>query len=184
VDVHAALGTAVALCRAAGVRPEVRPNEAPYMHPVRQARLVAGDAPVAWAGEVHPLVLREFDVTGPAACVVLDLGALLAAPVAPARYEDLLTVPASPRDLAVVVPEGVRAADLVATAREAGGPLVRDAHVFDRYAGEQVGEGLVSLALRVVVADPGRTLTDDEIAAVVRAVREALETRHGAVLRA
>src|SRR4029453_10810094 len=161
-----------------------RPNSAPYFHPVRQARLIAGDTPVAWVGEVHPLVLRAFDVTPPVAAVVLHPDPLLAAaPSEPPAYEDLLTVPVSTRDIAVAVPEGTRSADLVAAAREAGAPLgrrvrgfarylggarreagaplVRSVRVFDRYAGEQVEEGSVSLALRLELADPGRTLTDE-----------------------
>ena len=52
--------------------------------------------------------------------------------------------------------------------------------VFDRYAGEQVGEGSVSLALRLSLADPGRTLTDDEIDAAVARVRDALAGRRAA----
>ena len=51
--------------------------------------------------------------------------------------------------------------------------------VFDRYVGEQVGEGAVSLALRIELADPGRTLTDEEIEAAVARVREALEAEGG-----
>jgi phenylalanyl-tRNA synthetase beta chain len=182
-DVFAATGLATTLARAAGVRPEVRANAAPYFHPVRQARLVAGEGPVGWAGEAHPLVLRAFGVTGPVAAVVLDLDALLAAREAPASYEDLLTVPVSTRDLALVVAEGVPAAELVEAARAAGGPVVREVVVFDRYAGEQVGAGHVSLALRLHLADPGRTLTDDEIEAAVGRVRDALAAR-GARLRA
>jgi phenylalanyl-tRNA synthetase beta chain len=149
---------------------------------VRQARLVAGDAVVGWAAEMHPLVLRAFDVAAPVAAVVLDLEALLAARGSPAQYEDLLTVPMSTRDLALVVAETVPAADLVAAARQAGAPLVRDVRVFDRYAGAQVEPGHVSLALRLSLADPGRTLTDDEIDAVVARVRDALAGR-GARLR-
>ena len=91
-------------------------------------------------------------------------------------------MPVSTRDLALVVAEGVAAADLVAAARAAGAPLVRDVRVFDRYAGEQVEEGHVSLALRLSLADPGRTLTDDEIDAAVARVRDALAER-GARLR-
>jgi phenylalanyl-tRNA synthetase beta chain len=45
-----------------------------------------------------------------------------------------------------------------------------------------VGEGSVSLALRLELADPGRTLTDEEIEAAVGRVREALEAA-GARLR-
>jgi phenylalanyl-tRNA synthetase beta chain len=179
-DVHAAAGLATALIGAAGVVAEPEPSSAPYFHPVRQARLVAGDAVVAWVGELHPLVLRAFDVTTPVAAAVLDLDALLAAaPTEPRAYEDLLTVPVSTRDLAVVVPEGTRSADLVAAARKAGAPLARSVRVFDRYAGEQVGEGRVSLALRLELADPGRTLTDEEIEAAVARVREALEAAGG-----
>jgi phenylalanyl-tRNA synthetase beta chain len=179
-DVHVATGLAAALIAAAGVAAEPGPNAAPYFHPVRQARLAAGDAVLAWAGEVHPLVLRAFDAAPPVAALVVDLDALLAAaPSAPAAYQDLLTVPVSTRDVAVVVPEGARAADLVAAARAAGAPLVRSVRVFDRYAGEQVGEGRVSLALRLELADPGRTLTDDEIDAAVARVREALEAAGG-----
>jgi phenylalanyl-tRNA synthetase beta chain len=185
-DVHAAAGLATALIGAAGVAAEPRPNDAPYFHPVRQARLVAAgddEAVVGWVGEMHPLVLRELDVTPPVAAVVIDLDAVLAAaPSAPPAYEDLLTVPVSRRDVAVVVGDDARAADLVAAARAAGAPLVRSVRVFDRYAGEQVGEGSVSLALRLELADPGRTLTDEEIEAAVGRVREALEAA-GARLR-
>ena len=108
-DVHTASGLAAALIGAAGASAEPEPNDAPYFHPVRQARLTAGPAVLAWAGEVHPLVLRAFDVAPPVAALVLDLDALLAArPATPPTYEDLLTVPVSRRDLAVVVPEGTR----------------------------------------------------------------------------
>ena len=75
----------------------------------------------------------------------------------------------------MVVPEDVRAADLVAAARAAGGAELREVSVFDRYAGEQVEPGHVSLALRLALADPDRTLTDDEIEAAVGRVRAGLE---------
>ena len=61
---------------------------------------------------------------------------------------------------------------------------MRDARVFDRYAGEQIGAHRVSLAIRLVIADPTRTLTDEEIADAVAAVRTALADEHGAELRA
>ncbi len=184
VDIHAAVGLAQALCGIAGVHPEIEPNQAPYFHPVRQARLVARDRIVGWAGEVHPGVMRNFDVAGPSAAVVVDLDALgAAAPTGVPQFEDLLTLPASTRDLALVVGDDVSAATLIATARRAGGRLVREARVFDRYVGEQIGAHRISLAIRLVIADPTRTLTDDEINEVVAAVRTALADQHGAELR-
>jgi phenylalanyl-tRNA synthetase beta chain len=185
VDLFAATGLAEALGRGVRVRVSAAPGAAaPYGHPVRQAVLRAGGADVGWAGEIHPLVLREFDVRGPAAALVLDLPALLAARPAAPQFADLLSVPVSTRDLAVVVGEDARAADLAAAALGAGGPLVRDAVVFDRYAGAPVPDGKVSLALRLSIADPGRTLTDEEIEGAVDAVVRALREGFGAELRA
>ena len=184
VDIHAATGIATRLCAAVGVHPGRGANQAPYFHPVRQLRLTDGDTPVAWVGEIHPKVLKNFDVTEPAAAIVIDLGALLAArPTEAPQFVDLLTVPVSLRDIACVVDDTVAVGDLVATAADAGGALVREVRVVDRYAGEQVGAGKVSIALRLEIVDPGATLTDEQISTVVDTVRDALEARHGASLR-
>src|SRR5262249_50150907 len=149
-----------------------------------QARLAAAGRDLAWAGEAHPLVLRAFDVRPPVAAVEIDLAALAAArPASPPQFVDLPSAPASSRDVAVVVSEDVRAADLVATAEEAGGAVLREATVVARYAGPQVPAGRVSLALRLVIGDPERTLTDPEIDGVVEAVADALRDRLAAEWR-
>jgi phenylalanyl-tRNA synthetase beta chain len=184
VDLYAGTGLATALARGAGVREvRLRPGSSPYGHPARQADAMSGDSRIGWAGEVHPLVLRAFDVKGPCVALGLDLARTLEAARPPA-FEDLLTVPVSTRDISVVVGGRTLAADLMATAGAVGGRLVREVSVADRYAGEQAGEGRVSLLLRLQIADPGRTLTDDEIEACVEAVVQALAERHGAERRA
>ena len=60
--------------------------------------------------------------------------------------------------------------------------MLSEVAVFDRYAGEQVDAGHVSLALRLTLVEPGRTLTDAEIDAAVARVADALRER-GARLR-
>ncbi len=185
VDVFAAKGVAEALAHAARVRVDAVPAANPYGHPTRQADLMAGGAKVGWTGELHPEVLRTFDLKGPVAVWGLDLRALVdAAPAERPVFQDLLTVPASTRDLALVVADDVTAGALLAAARAAGGRLVRDVRLFDRYAGGQVSDGKVSLALRLTIADPGKTLTDEEITAAVNRVRKRLAKDFDAELRA
>ena len=96
-------------------------------------------------------------------------------------YEDVITYPANRQDIAVVVDEDVEAGALVAAAREAGGPELREARVFDVYHGEQVGAGRKSVALHLVFQAPDRTLTDEDAAAararIVGAARRALRRR-------
>lgn len=185
VDVWSATGLGIALARGAGlVAAAATGSSQPYLHPVRQALITAGDVVLGWAGEVHPLVLRAFDVKGAVVAVSLGVSALAEArPSQPRRHVDLISVPVSTRDLAVVVPRAVPAAHVLAVVREAGGDLVQGAEVFDRYEGDQVPRGHVSLAVRVKIAAPGRTLTDDEIDAVTDGAVSALASRLGAQLR-
>ena len=83
----------------------------------------------------------------------------------------------------MVVDAAVPAADVVAVARRAGGKLTRDVHVFDVYEGDQVPQGKRSLALRVSMRSPERTLGDKDIAGVRAKILKALEREFGAALR-
>ncbi len=101
-------------------------------------------------------------------------------PAAPAGalHRALAPFPAVERDLALVVPDRVPAADVEALIRRKGGALLKDVGVFDHYRGKGVPEGHRSLAYRLRFLSTDRTLTDDEVdravAPVVDHLREAL----------
>jgi phenylalanyl-tRNA synthetase beta chain len=99
-------------------------------------------------------------------------------------YEDVISFPAVRQDIAVAVPEDVPAGDLVAAAREAAGPELREIRVFDVYRGEQVGEGRKSVAFSVAYQSPDRTLSDEDATLLRDAIVAALRERFGAELRA
>jgi phenylalanyl-tRNA synthetase beta chain len=184
LDIHSGIGLFADLTSVVGVSVHPEANDAPYFHPARQARMRSGQEIMGWVGEMHPLVLRNFDVRGPVVAVVIPLDALLAAAVTGARlYQPILNVPVSTRDIAVVVADTVTSEQVLGVARRAGGALVRVARIFDRYVGARIGAGRVSLALRLEIADPERTLTDAEIEAPVAAVVAALVGELGAELR-
>ena len=65
--------------------------------------------------------------------------------------------------MAVVLPEEVPAATVLAAVREAAGELLDEVGVFDVYSGAQVGEGKRSLALSLEFQAPDRTLTDEDV---------------------
>jgi phenylalanyl-tRNA synthetase beta chain len=82
------------------------------------------------------------------------------------------------------VDESVTAGELIAAAREAAGPDLRDLRVFDVYRGEQVGEGKKSIALAAAFQSPERTLADEDAAEIRGRIVAALAERFGAELRA
>jgi phenylalanyl-tRNA synthetase beta chain len=113
----------------------------------------------------------------------LDLDAVPVPPIAP--YRDVTSFPEVREDLAVVVSHEITAAQVLDTARRAGAPLLETADIFDVYRNaEHLGEGNVSLALRLSFRAPDRTLTDEEVAARREKITAALEDELGGRIRA
>lgn len=150
---------------AAGLSWSAEEGGRPFLHPGRAASILAADErKIGWLGELHPLVTREWDLTGPAAAFELDIDAVVELVAGRAHtYSDVTGFPAVLQDIAVVVGEELPAARVVEAVRAGGGALLERAEVFDLYHGEQVGEGHKSLALRLAFRAPDRTLTDDEV---------------------
>jgi phenylalanyl-tRNA synthetase beta chain len=137
----------------------VEPAREPFLHPGRTASVQIAGRAAGWLGEVHPSVARTWDLEG-AAGFELDLGVIEAAALHVPRYEDLTSYPAVLQDRAWWFGRDVAAADVVATIREAGGPLLRSVEIFDVYPAEE----RVSIAVRLTFRAHDRTLTDEEVA--------------------
>ena len=184
-DFYAGKALLEALLEAAGIeewRVEEPPGgPRPFLHPGRQASVVTGEGvELGWIGEVHPLVLREWELQGPAAAFELNAGLLHELTAGRiATYSDVTSFPAVLQDIAVIVPEDVPAAQLAEVVRAGAGDLLASLSVFDLYHGEQVGEGNKSLALRLEFRAPDRTLTDEEVAERRTAIEKELESIGG-----
>jgi phenylalanyl-tRNA synthetase beta chain len=157
----------------------------PFLHPGRAATILVGADPVGWLGEIHPLVAADWDLKETVAAFELDLDAVLPHAATTILYEDVTSFPEVREDLAVVVSDEITAAQVLNVVRTAGAPLLAGAEVFDVYRDpERIGEGNVSLALRLSYRAPDRTLTDEEVAAKREAVIEALAAELGGRVRA
>jgi phenylalanyl-tRNA synthetase beta chain len=156
------------------VEPGFERTTAPFLHPGKAARLQGG-----WVGELHPSTLE-----GEWGAFELDLETLLE--LLPERivYEDVITFPALRQDLAFVVDEGTSAGALVAAAREAAGPELRDMHAFDVYRGEGIPEGRKSIAFHAEFRSSERTLSDEDARELREKIVAALGTQFAAELRA
>ena len=182
-DFFAAKGVLSGLMDALGVDWELRAEQTKFLHPGRSAAVLVGDAPVGWVGELHPNVAARWGFEAePVAGFELDLDKL---PLpAPAQYTDLVSFPEVREDLAVVVDDTVTAAQLVKTILEASGGLLASAEVFDVYRDDKrLGEGKVSLAVRLAYRAADRTLTDEEVAGKRKRIVGALEQQLGGKIR-
>ena len=178
------MGAAQAVALALGVRLTVEADDHPPWHPGRCARLTLPDGtPVGHAGELHPRVVAALELPERTCAAELDLDALVAAAPSVVPSAPLSTHPAALRDVALVAAESVPAAHSEAALRSGAGPLLEQLWLFDEYRGDQAGPGRRSLAYRLMLRAPDRTLTGDE-ADAVRDAAVASAAEVGAALRA
>jgi phenylalanyl-tRNA synthetase beta chain len=141
-----------------------------WWHPGRSGTFKLGPKTIlAEFGELHPRVLKELGVDGPVYGFELFLDALPPAKVkagkTKAKLEASAFMPLT-RDFAFVARADLPAGDLIRTVAQVDKALISDVSLFDRYQGQGVGEGEVSLGLEVSLQPRERTLTDAEIEAV------------------
>jgi len=168
-----AKGTVEGLYESLGVKPSFRPA-ADLPAPGRGARTDEG-----WV-----VSLGDPELAGEWGAFELDVDALVARVPDLIVYEDVITYPPVRQDLAFIVAEAVTAGELVAAAREAAGPALREMRAFDVYRGEQVGPGKKSIAFSVTFQSTEGTLTDEDAAALRNRIVATLEKAFGAQLRA
>jgi phenylalanyl-tRNA synthetase beta chain len=188
VDALDAKGDAMAVLAALGVPAaalSVTADAPGFYHPGRSGLVRQGPKTVlASFGEVHPRVLAALDLPGPAVAFEVFLDAIPEPKRRKKGAPDLPSFQPLRRDFAFLVDEGVAAEALLRAARGAERMLITDVALFDRYAGDKLPEGKVSLALQVTIQPREATLTDAQIEAVAEKIVAAVSKATGAVLRA
>lgn len=184
-DVFTAKAAALALLETLGAPVEslvVEAGAGAMYHPGKSGTLRVGPMVLARFGELHPKVLKHFGIKQACAAVEIELQPLLKVQ-AKARGWQPEAFPAVKRDVALVLPKEVKAADVQATLKGADRTLVRAVDVFDLYEGEHVGVGKKSLALGLTLRADDRTLTEAEINGVVDKALALAKDAYGAELR-
>lgn len=183
-DFFDAKGDLEALLERAGVAVTFEPAEHPALHPGQTARLRCGGETVGWLGTLHPSHAEPLEVAEGVVLFQLDLTALRGQAAALPGYEAVPRLPASHRDLAVVLEEGVGASDVAASLpAEPAGLRLMDWHIFDIYTGQGVEPGTKSVALSLTLQAYDHTPTDEQIDQAVQAVTQRLAEGVGARLR-
>ena len=153
-------------------------------HPGRAARVMADDTFVGMVGELHPHVTEALGFPAHSAAFELNLTALFATLSGkPVQAKPISTFPPVKQDLAFTVSTDVTAAELEKTIVEAAGNSLESIDLFDVYTGDQLGEGLKSLAYAVTFRAEHKTLTSEDSEAIRKRIVDAA-AKLGAQLRA
>lgn len=161
----------------------VKSQELPWLHPGRTATIEVKGKEVGYIGEVHPLVLENYEIEQKVVAVQLDLDLLMETAQDKLSYKSIGKFPAVTRDLAVVVPEEVEARSVEKLIASVGKKLLVRIKLFDVYRGKQIAEGHKSLAFSLSWQAPDKTLTDEEVNNYHKNIEQVLDKEFGGDIR-
>jgi len=157
---------------------DIQPSSESYYHPGVSAHYTVNGVTIANYGELHPQVVKNFDLSGKVYMFEIDLEAVLSITVPPFRYQSFSKFPGTSRDLAIVAPVSVTSGDIVALIKEHGGEYLESVSIFDVYEGEHIEAGYRSLAYNLQFRSMEGTLNDEDIDSAIQAIIDALATKN------
>ena len=162
----------------------VRSTE-PYLHNGMSADIIAEDGKkVGYFGKIHPKVLKNYDISHDVYYAELDTDYLSSLKEKTYSVKEVSKFAEVERDIAVVVDEDVTNEQISSAIKSACGKLFNGVTLFDVYRSDSLGENKKSLAYKIHLLNEEKTMTADEINAVINKVLKSLEYRYKAKLRA
>lgn len=145
-----------------------------FLHPGRQAKVMYDGVQIAYLGEVHPTVQKNFAIGERTYIAVVDMKAIMDKADFEVKYEGVPKFPAMTRDISLSMKKEVLAGDVEKIISKKGGKLVESYELFDVYEGSQISKGFKSLAYKIVFRAKDHTLKDDEVNAAMDKIIKAL----------
>jgi len=151
-------------------------------HPGRCAVITKGETVIGYFGEVHPVVLNNYEIGVKSFIGKLNLTEMLEIADAESKYKPLPKFPATTRDLSLICDDEITVATLEKAIKEGCGKILESVKLFDVYKGKQIEEGKKSVSYSIILRSHEGTLTDEQADNAVKKVLKALE-KIGATLR-
>jgi len=149
------------------------PATVEWLHPGQSCALSLNGREFGVAGQLHPGVAAELDLDEMVFVAEFDLDVLRSRALP--EFTGTARYPSVRRDLALIVPESVPAADLQRVCGESMGRTLEKCVIFDKYQGKGIESGYKSVGIGLILRDVSRTLTDEEVDSVMLSVVESLK---------
>lgn len=164
-----------------GLQYSVSAEPHPALHPGRCGHIYRNRECVGIMGELHPSLMRKWQLKGPILLAELDWQRIIETKLP--KMAPLSKYPEVKRDIALIVNEELGYGQLETVIWQIASPLLKKVQIFDIYQGHRIGKGQKSLALRLYFQHQDRTLVDKEINGMTQTITDELVSRFDATLR-
>lgn len=137
--------------------------DVPYMRPGHAAQISAGNDRLGTIGELSKKVLRNFGIEQVAYCFDLNFDRLVDHVSEEKHAKALSRFPATTRDMALIVDDGLEAQGVLDFIADLGEELIEGVEIFDVFKDSPIPKGKKSIALRFTYRSFKRNITDSEV---------------------
>lgn len=148
------------------------------MHPGQSAYINVNGTNVGLIGKLHPNVTME-DVF----VFEINLDELFKKKVGKMKYKEISKFPSIKKDIAFVVDKSLTSLEVEKAIKNGGGSLLTNIEIFDVYTGIGVGLDKKSMAYSLTFSDNKKTLTDEEVNALMEKIINTVSKKCGAEIR-
>ncbi|MBN8512520.1 MAG: phenylalanine--tRNA ligase subunit beta [Rickettsiales bacterium] len=156
-----------------------------YYHPTRSLSVALGKNIIAYFGQVHPKILKEFDIEQDVFVLELVISQL---PYGKEKFGKRAEYNVSDyqmvkRDFAFVIDKSFAGANLINFILNVDKKLIKAVEIFDIYIGDKIDPTKKSIALSVTIQDSSKTLEETEISELSAKIINGAKEKFGATLR-
>ncbi|MDL2122251.1 MAG: phenylalanine--tRNA ligase subunit beta [Deltaproteobacteria bacterium] len=157
-------------------------NSCTYTRPGHTAQILQQKNPIGLAGEIHPQVLRNFDLKQAAFIFELDLKAISDLIPETIRSKPIPKFPSISRDITIIIDKDLESSKLPETIRKSGEELIENLYLFDVFEGDTIPQNKKSISLRITYRSKHKTLEDDEVNYIHKNITDRLLKEFDALL--
>jgi phenylalanyl-tRNA synthetase beta chain len=156
-----------------------------YYHPTRSATLSLGKNIVGHFGQIHPSILKKFDIDYDVMVFELDLSGL---PFGKEKYAKRSEFTASDyqatvRDYAFVVSKNQAVGEMLSYIRNIDKKLIKAVNLFDIYEGDKIADDKKSVALSVQIQHDSQNLTEEMLDKLHQSIINGVVQKFAGTLR-
>jgi phenylalanyl-tRNA synthetase beta chain len=145
-----------------------------YTRPGFTAQILTDGLQLGLVGELHPRVRNNFDLKQTAFIFELELDKISKLIPPPSGSRPSPRFPAIYRDITIIVDRGIETQTILEAVDDIGEDLVERLHLFDVFEGDPIAAGKKSVSFRVTYRSSSKTLVDDDVNELHKAITDKL----------
>ncbi len=155
-----------------------------YTKPGYTARILDENVPIGLVGEVHPKVLRNYDLKQTAFIFELNFDQLIQSIPDTKSARPIPKFPSTSRDITLIIDNDIETYKIIHSVEMLHEELVENIHLFDVFKGDPIPKGKKSVSFRITYRSSKETLEDNRVKHIHKTITDRLMKMFDATLPA